>query len=462
MPRANLPRLFSFASCLAILALAFVVEPARTQSGGALPDWRRVPGFTYAIPGAMAQDPINGRVVQFGGLGSQAGALSTTRIWDGQTWTTVAGLLVTPPARTSAVMAYDYIRQRTVMFGGEDAAGRLLDTWEWDGVQWTQVVTATAPPAIIGASLAFDGNRSIMFGGLYNGLLSNQTWAFDGVDWSLLAPVVAPSPRMNVAMASGPSEILMFGGISQLAVMSDTWRWDGANWSEVATAVAPSPRQNAALAYAPAAARYLLFGGYAPFGMQDTWQFTAGLWTQFATNRVPPAVGSSAYHFASNRWIMVVAVNPPSPAGSSVTFEFGAELAYVYGYGQGCASAIGWLSMDLIAGQPRLGGSFELQLTPVLGIPLVALGWSRTMGPLGPLPSPLSLIGTLDPNCQLLQSSDIISLLPMLPDPSATIAIPNDPALVGSEFYAQGFDLPTLSMASLRATRGLRCGIDRL
>ena len=41
-------------------------------------------------------------------------------------------------------LAYDPVRQRTVLFGG--ASGTLLDdTWEFDGQDWAQIATANAP-----------------------------------------------------------------------------------------------------------------------------------------------------------------------------------------------------------------------------------------------------------------------------------------------------------------------------
>ncbi len=46
---------------------------------------------------------------------------------------------VGPLARWSHAVAYDQKRERTVLFGGNDASTELRDTWEWDGRYWTQV-----------------------------------------------------------------------------------------------------------------------------------------------------------------------------------------------------------------------------------------------------------------------------------------------------------------------------------
>ena len=429
-------------------------------------DWRRTPGLLPSSGGAMAQDPFSGGIVRFGGTEFQTAAntlVDTTYRWNGQDWTEVQGLQVRPPARLEPLMSYDYLRQRTVLYGGLDSANvELTDTWEWDGMQWSQVVTTLSPGSRRGAAMAFDGANMILFGGILNGAIDNQTWSFDGSDWTLLAPGIAPSPRAFHTMASGPSEILLFGGPGGLAsgpVPGDTWRWNGSSWTELATAQAPLRRIRAALSYDPVMARYLLFGGLAPIQVYDTWQLVGGQWSQLATQRHPTGFphGAAAYHYASNRWVVSHVVGGPNPVGSSVTFEFGTDLGYVSGYGTSCG-----LRLDLVAGQPRINDSFSLQLATVVGLPLLAIGWSKTVAASGPLPRPLSELLAGAPNCLLLQSNDIMVPLPMQASPTVNLQIPNHPSLVGGVFYVQGFDLPGLSLASLRVSRALECGIDWL
>src|ERR1051325_8282159 len=53
-----------------------------------------------------------------------------------------------PTARADHAMAYDGVRDRTVLFGGNDTTGNYLsDTWEWDGMNWIQRNPASQPPA---------------------------------------------------------------------------------------------------------------------------------------------------------------------------------------------------------------------------------------------------------------------------------------------------------------------------
>ena len=77
-----------------------------------------------------------------------------------------------PAARRDHAMAYDPVRQKTVLFGGEvlqRAPGDpqyLADTWEWDGQYWSQVSDIGPSPRIL-HRFAYDSarNRIVLFGG---------------------------------------------------------------------------------------------------------------------------------------------------------------------------------------------------------------------------------------------------------------------------------------------------------
>jgi hypothetical protein len=59
-------------------------------------------------------------------------------------------------------MATDLLRSRVVMFGGTTVS----DTWEWDGADWLQRTPLTAPAARYDTWLAYDRirDRTLMFG----------------------------------------------------------------------------------------------------------------------------------------------------------------------------------------------------------------------------------------------------------------------------------------------------------
>jgi hypothetical protein len=87
-------------------------------------------------------------------------------------------------------MAFDSLRSRTVLFGGDHiqpyALGALNDTWEWDGSQWTRDWTAAAPAPRAAQSMAFDSGRGrmVLFGGDNAATspitLFNDTWELGG------------------------------------------------------------------------------------------------------------------------------------------------------------------------------------------------------------------------------------------------------------------------------------------
>jgi hypothetical protein len=59
---------------------------------------------------------------------------AATWLWSGGTWRKTDSA---PPKRRGTAVAYDPVRRRVVMFGGDGEAGLLGDVWEWDGAKWT-------------------------------------------------------------------------------------------------------------------------------------------------------------------------------------------------------------------------------------------------------------------------------------------------------------------------------------
>jgi len=100
---------------------------------------------------AMAFDSARGVAVLFGGQDNNTGALlQDTWLWDGTGWTDATPRplympsATPPPARFYHAMAYDSVRQRVLLFGGQDPQGNALnDTWEWNGRTWAPAFPAT-------------------------------------------------------------------------------------------------------------------------------------------------------------------------------------------------------------------------------------------------------------------------------------------------------------------------------
>src|SRR5262249_9075647 len=145
------------------------------------------------------------------------GRISDTWVWDGGSWGQGAvSSPQTPPARDMHAMVYDSIRQKIVMFGGNNGIAPLGDTWEWDSTTgWRQIQPANAPPARSGHAMSFDTRRgrTFLFGGTP---FSNDTWEYNGNNWTRVgAASVAPPGRYRHAIAwdQNTSKHVLFGGL---------------------------------------------------------------------------------------------------------------------------------------------------------------------------------------------------------------------------------------------------------
>jgi len=248
---------------------------------------------------AAAYDPVNDRVVMFGGAPTINGGGTTneTWAWDGTTWTELSPKS-SPGARWTHGMAYDESRQRIVLFGGlsGDAASTALnDTWEWDGTDWSQVTTANAPaPRGIHGSIAYDSAHQkivIRGGGTLPGqTLYGDTWTYDGNDWTEVAVGTGPSARVAPAIAfdEANGELVLFGGGTWSPYYADTWTFDGTTWTQATPAPNPSPsmRQSARMIFDKTRALTLLFGGYDGTLLADLWEWNGTAWS--AVNVTPP------------------------------------------------------------------------------------------------------------------------------------------------------------------------------
>ena len=142
----------------------------------------------------MAYDVVRGRVVLFGGDGIRIdgtrGLLNDTWEWDGRKWFRIMPNGASPPERASAAMAFDPTRGITVLMGGENASGEAMDdTWVWNGTTWTEAQTPSHPSnQRAHAAMAYDkkhGNvvRVGGYRGRENGLGIGTADGWNGDRW---------------------------------------------------------------------------------------------------------------------------------------------------------------------------------------------------------------------------------------------------------------------------------------
>ena len=228
---------------------------------------------------ALAFDSERGRTVLFGGQGA-AGVLGDTWEWDGSDWTQVQD--VGPSARSGQAMSFDSDQQRTLLFGGILPGGVTADTWQYDGTAWTQAED-TGPPArqSHGMVYASDRKRTVLFGGANESQAAlSDTWEWDTTKWTHVQDI-GPA-RESMAMAFTGSSAALFGGYNgaqgnPAALFGDTWGWDGKYWVERQD-MGPQVRQLHAMAFDSARSRLVLFGGTAVLErdsqLGDTWEAT--------------------------------------------------------------------------------------------------------------------------------------------------------------------------------------------
>lgn len=288
---------------------------------------------------AMFSDPFTRTVVLAGGSTPNGPTKFSTSLWDGTAWRAVdltdpmmgrdlcgaldvtRGVAVivgsdhrtwetdghgwikpaSPDAElTCKAMAYDPVRQRTVLVGLGDLE---LETRAWDGATWT-TVQGPQPTLRTSVSMAFDAARGhiVLFGGGAGADL-DDTWLFDANGWHLATPAHHPAARSEHVMAYDPvrAEVVLFGGTSAQQPLGDVWAWTGTDWQPRPTATAPAPRARAAMAWNPLRRRLVLFGGLSGTStLQDTWEWTGTAW-ELVGAATSPAHRSSALLLPSPR-----------------------------------------------------------------------------------------------------------------------------------------------------------------
>ena len=192
----------------------------------------------------MAYDVVRQHTVLFGGV-TENGPSAQTWQYNGTSWELQSPTDPegdgNPSARSLHSMAFDTKRGVTVLLGGYDGSNRLEDTWEWNGTSWTHIVPLDPegdgnPAAREGGQMAFDRVRgvSVMGGGTLADYSSAQDlWEWDGSSWK--------QPAISDPEADGNPTLqpcMAFdteNGLTLSIRQGVVWGWDGISWEKVAT-----------------------------------------------------------------------------------------------------------------------------------------------------------------------------------------------------------------------------------
>ena len=311
--------------------------------------------------------------------------------WTGTTWRPF-GLppSLRPTPRNQSQMAYDPKTGQLILFGGTSPRGDVdyNDTWNWTGTGWQQLSPATSPPPTWWGSMAYDGatGQLLLFGGVTLGpngfVYSNSTWSWNGSSWTQLQPATAPPARIGTTLAYDPAtkQLLMFGGLGTSGTtnvaLNDTWDWSGTNWVKLSPVTNPSARSDAAMAYDSTRQDVILSGGATLTGtaVSDTWEWSGSNWV-----RQSPAASLS-----------------PARSGATLVDDPPEGELLLFGGVQTSHATLGdtwaWTPLNVQTGSlpaGAVGSRYSATLQAVAGKAPVA--WSVSSGP---LPAGLSLSST--------------------------------------------------------------------
>jgi hypothetical protein len=364
-------------------------------------------------------------------------------------------------------MMFDDWRGRLVLFGGlvPGINTQVDETWEFDGSAWQRRTTANRPPARYAARGCFRGDRGavLMFGGVATTLAGTQafddTWEYDGTDWRQVASGGLTQPSQVVFAADvARGTVVAYSGVA-------THELGAAGWVTVQPVVSPPNRTAAGLGYDPRRRRCVMFAGRdAVTGIQllDFWEYDGVTWLQQTPVPGPsrPRYGVQMYYDPTAR--AVLGVGGSFQAGNTIR-----TLADVLRYeptvaaeslqfGEGCP---GRTDIPLLATSelPWLGRTVELRVAvPAGGIACFVAGLSNTLNAGQPLPQPLAGLGL--EGCQLLVSTEVavVTFAGANGTAAVALAVPNSPALLNAQLFAQAAVPGTGTSSGLVATRGLR------
>lgn len=439
----------TFRTSIAILTLAAAATAQWSQTTTATTPAAR-------SQAAMCFDSTVGQVLMFGGSPSfPAGPLNDTWSFNGTNWTLLQPT-ASPTGRAQCGMVHDLARGVTVLYGGGNTSfmgGPSIDqTWEFNGVTWSQITTVTTPGGLANMGAAYDliRGKTVIYGGDPNSffpIASNQTWEYNGLDWTLVTTVNSPGPieRPGMCFDVQLQKVVLFGGIDpQTGGTDDTWAYDGVNWSVLpVTGARPAVRTFCQMVYDQGRGVCVLYGGMDPNNgapINDTWEFDGTTWTQVSVANPPARSGGSmAFLPSNNRAVMFggeISFNPVAE-----TWQYGASYET---FGAGCTGSNGIPALSA-TGTPHVGHTLTVDLANLaVASPFAVMftGLSNTTWNGAPLPADLTPFGLA--GCSALISLDAFSLVASSAgNAQFQLAVPALAPLVGVRFYNQGmsFDL---------------------
>ncbi len=222
-------------------------------------------------------DRVTGKVVLFGGYDG-TNYFGDTWLFDGSnnTWTQ-ANPATVPTAVTLPMLFNDPLNGRVDQFGGFDGFLFQGITWRWSGSDWIQVPCTTNPYARGAGTAVYDPvhKNVVLWGGLGD-LNPLNTWTFDGTNWTEQFPATQPDITYYLGSTydTALQQVIITGGFDS-SNFSETWVWTGSDWLKLTPQIVPPGRVSLGLAYDEASQQLVMFGGQnATTLFNGTWKLT--------------------------------------------------------------------------------------------------------------------------------------------------------------------------------------------
>ncbi len=230
----------------------------------------------------LSWDPNTNSFVLFGGFDGTS-YLNDAWLYNpaGNSWWQLTPSGGPPAGRRRHTAILDPLRNRLVVFGGEDASGRFNDTWSLSLVGagiWSQLSTSGGPPSVRCSHVAiYDPVRDQM---VINGgvpWVPAHTWklTFPGNQWTQIAAGPSPLGLEGCSSIYDPigQRMLVFGGRTYVgAACPSPWLWDlnetysldlaaPGNWVQLFPSGSTPARAFATAVYDGGCQRMLVYGG---------------------------------------------------------------------------------------------------------------------------------------------------------------------------------------------------------
>ena len=266
-----------------------------------------IPGPPAGGYPSLAFDNVRNETVLFGGSRAGGGSSDETWTFNGQTWVRRFPS-VSPGPRHAAGMVFDEANGNVVLFSGGNP-NTLADTWVWNGSDWLQKTPATSPSLRLGNALVYDRVRRqvVLFGGTGSGAF-NDTWIWDGNNWTQRFPSVSPPPATTSSVIGASSDA---NGNVVMMIGSTAWTWNGTTWTQGTSIPQYPDRVSPVFAYHAGAQRTFLYAGYSaqsqPLFPNDLWAWDGSAWSGVPQTSPNPGGGpgrSIAYDAARNNFVL--------------------------------------------------------------------------------------------------------------------------------------------------------------